>query len=391
MPKWNNWSGRLAAEPDQIAFVRSEDDAAAVVAAAKRKGHAVRTRGACHSHAPLLVTDGTLVDLSGLSGVISANMETRQAWVWAGTPIYALGRALHDSGLALGNQGDIDRQAIAGATATGTHGTGAALASLSASVAGARMVLADGSILDCGPDAERELWEAARLNLGAMGIITRLQLTLREPYRLREHGWTEPFDSLLPQIPHLAAGNRHFEFFWFPHNDGAIVKTINETDDDPEYPLAEEGSRCAWSYEVLPNSRVQPHTEMEYSVPADRGPECLRAIRELILSRFPDVRWPVEYRLLAEDDVWLSTAYGRPTATVSVHQDVALDETPYFRACEEIFRSFDGRPHWGKVHYLEPDVLASIHPRWQDWWQARDQADPDGLFLNDYLAAWRPR
>jgi FAD/FMN-containing dehydrogenase len=231
----------------------------------------------------------------------------------------------------------------------------------------------------------------ARLNLGAAGIVTRLQLALREAYRLREHGWTETFESLLPRIPALAAENRHFEFFWFPHNDAAVAKTINETDDAPEYPLAEEGSRCAWSYEVLPNVRVQPHTEMEYSIPADRGPECLSAIRELILSSFPDVRWPVEYRHLAEDDVWLSTAYGRPTVTVSVHQDVALDETPYFRACEEIFLSFDGRPHWGKVHYLEPDVLAAIHPRWHDWWQVRNRMDPEGRFLNDYLAAWRPR
>lgn len=390
MPKWNNWSGRLAAEPDQIAFVRSEADAAATVLAAKRRGQVVRAGGAFHSHAPLLVTDGILVDLSGLSGVISSDAETCRAWIWAGTRIHALGRPLHDAGLGLRNQGDIDRQAVAGAIATGTHGTGAELTNLSAAVTGARIVLASGEIVDCSAESERDLWEVARLNLGAVGIVTRLQLALRKAYRLRENGWTDPFESLLPQLSELAAENRHFEFFWFPHNDMAVAKSINETDDGPVYPLADEGSRCAWSYEVLPNAREQRHTEMEYSIPADQGPACLSALRELILSRFADVRWPVEYRHLAEDDVWLSTAYGRPTVTISVHQDVALDEAPYFRACEALFRSFDGRPHWGKVHYLQPDELAAIHPRWHDWWRVRDRLDPEGLFLNDYLAAWRP-
>lgn len=390
MPNWTNWSGRLQANPDQVAVVRSEADAAATVLAARQRGQTVRAGGAFHSHAPLLVTGGTLVDLSGLSGVISSDAEKQRAWIWAGTPIYALGRPLHDSGLALRNQGDIDRQAIAGAIATGTHGTGTALTNLSATVTGARIILANGEIVDCSAESERELWEAARLNLGAVGVVTRLQLALRDAYRLKERGWTEPFETLLPQVSSLAAGNRHFEFFWFPHNDVAVAKTINETDDEPVYPLAEEGSRCAWSYEVLPNVREQRHTEMEYSLPADRGPACLSAIRELILSSFSDLRWPVEYRHLAEDDVWLSTAYGRATVTISVHQDVALDETPYFQACEEVFRSFDGRPHWGKVHYLEPDTLASIHPRWHDWWRVRDRLDPEGRFLNGYLAAWRP-
>ncbi|NIP15609.1 MAG: FAD-binding protein [Pseudomonadales bacterium] len=391
MPRWNNWSGRLRADPDHIAFVRSEADAAATITAASRRGLNVRTGGAFHSHAPLLVTDGVLVDVSGLSGVITTDIDRRRAWIWAGTPIYALGRPLHDAGLALHNQGDIDRQALAGAIGTGTHGTGSSLASLSAAVTGARIVLASGDVVECSANSEPDLWEVARLHLGAAGIVTRVELALRDAYRLREQGWSEPFDALLPKIPALAAENRHFEFFWFPHNDAAVAKTINETDEPAEYPLAEEGSRCAWSYEVLPNAREQRHTEMEYSIPADQGLECLSAIRELIRSRFRDVHWPVEYRHLAKDDVWLSTAYGRATVTISVHQDVDLDEAPYFQACEEVFRSFDGRPHWGKVHYLQPNVLAAIHPRWQDWWRVRDAFDPEGRFLNDYLSAWRPR
>jgi L-gulonolactone oxidase len=129
---------------------------------------------------------------------------------------------------------------------------------------------------------------------------------------------------------------------------------------------------------------------MEYSVPAAQGPACMRAIRELILKDFAGLKWPVEYRTLAADDVWLSTAYDRPTVTISVHQDVNEDDEPYFRASEEIFKSFSGRPHWGKVQYLDGTTLAARHPRWGDWWKARDAVDPDGIFLNEYLRAVRP-
>jgi len=168
------------------------------------------------------------------------------------------------------------------------------------------------------------------------------------------------------------------------------VKTINETEDEPEYPLGAEGSRCAWSHEVLPNHRPVPHTEMEYSVPAEQGIACMGAIRDLLRSRFPDVAWPVEYRTLAADDVWLSTAYERDTVTISVHLGMGEDDGPYFRACEEIFLAHEGRPHWGKVHYLDGATLARIHPRWADWWRVRDAWDPNGTFLNAYLTSLRP-
>lgn len=390
MPLWSNWSGRQQARPVAVPFLRSEADAQALVRDAAANGTSIRVAGAGHSHAPLVISDGIIADASGLAGVIGTDTAARRAWVWAGTPIYALGRPLHDAGLALKNQGDIDRQAIAGAVATGTHGSGPALQNLSAAVTGARVVLASGETVDCAADAHSDLWQVARLNLGALGVVTRLQLQLREAYKLVERGWSEPYEALLPKLADLIAANRHFEFFWYPYNDTAIAKAIQETDAQPVYPLAEEGARCAWNYEVLPNHRPHRHTEMEYSVPAGAGPECLGAIRELIRRDFPELQWPVEYRTVAADDVWLSMAYGRPTVTVSVHQDISVDEEPYFRACEEIFLSFEGRPHWGKVNYLDGAQLAVCHPRWRDWWAARDQVDPDQLFLNDYLRGVRP-
>ncbi len=390
MAKWHNWSGRLTARPQSLQFIRSEADAQALAASATANGRTLRTAGATHSHAPLVQHDDIIVDLSGLSGVISTDPQANTAWVRAGSRIYALGRPLHDAGLALSNQGDIDQQAIAGATATGTHGTGVTLRNLSAAVVGARMVLADGTMVIADAEQNSTLWEASRLHLGAFGIITELNLQLEPAYRLEERGWQAPLEQVMADLPELVAENRHCEFFWYPQTDTANAKVINTTAEQPRYPMGEEGTRLGWSYEVLPNHRPDKHTEMEYSVPFENGPACMRDIQALLNNEFKDVRWPVEYRTLAADDVWLSTAYQRQTVTISVHQDVREDETSYYQACEEIFLCHHGIPHWGKVNYLDHTQLDKRHPRWSDWWRVRDEHDPKGTFLNDYLRSIRP-
>jgi FAD/FMN-containing dehydrogenase len=389
MAEWRNWSGKQRASPQEIARPTSEEAVAALVRRASGAGTRVRCVGAAHSHSPLAVTEGTLLDLESFSGVVGVDPERRVASVGAGTRIFQLGPALLAAGLGLRNQGDIDRQAIAGAVATGTHGTGRTLRNLSASVAGARVILADGSAVDCDAETEPDLFEVARLSLGAVGVVTRLDLEVREAYRLRERLWLEDVDGVLDRIDALTAATRHFEFFWFPGQERAICKAIAETTDAAEYPLAAEGSRVAWSFEVLPSQRPDLHTEMEYSVPERLGPACFRAVRELLKTRFPEVTWPLEYRTVAADDLWLSMACGRPTVTVSVHQAIDMDDEPYFRACEEIFLAHQGRPHWGKLHYLDGPALASRYECWSDWWRARDAYDPDGTFLNDSLETLR--
>lgn len=389
MPSWSNWSGRQRARPRSLHFARSEEDAAAVVRQAAAEGLTVRAAGAGHSHAPLVPGDGVIIDTSGLAGVVASDTVTQTARIRAGSRICTLGRPLHDAGLALINQGDIDRQAIAGACATGTHGTGPALKNLSAAVVGARLVLASGEIVNCSSEQQPQLWQAVRLSLGALGLVTELTLQLRPAYKLAERGWSEPVEALLERLDEHVAAARHFEFFWYPENDSAAAKAMDETEAPPRYPLDAEHQRQAWSYEVLPSHRPLLHTEMEYSVPAAAGPACFRAIRGLIQDDFPDLRWPVEYRTLAADDVWLSTAYRRPTVTISVHQDIKEDEQPYFQACEAVFLEHGGRPHWGKVHYLDGSRLAAMHACWADWWSVRDAADPQGVFLNDHLRALR--
>jgi FAD/FMN-containing dehydrogenase len=389
--EWTNWSGRLKSHPAKLEKPEDEEAAIGAVRAAHAKGHRMRCVGAAHSHAPLVVTDETLLDLSKLSGVVDLDSARCEAVVWAGTRIADLGSPLHDAGLALHNQGDIDRQTIAGAIATGTHGTGSHLKNLSSAVLGARVILADGTVVDCDGDHDPELLDICRLSLGAVGVLSQVRLSVRDAYHLEEKMWLEDLDEILDRIDALAAGTRHFEFFWMPGKRKAACKSLTETPSPPRYPLGAEGTRLARSYEVLANDRPDKHTEMEYSLPREAGPDCVRALREMIAQDFPDLSWPVEYRTLAQDDVWLSTAYERPTATISVHQGIEFEDGPLFRASEEIFLFFGGRPHWGKAHFLRGDQLAECHPRWEEWWRVRDHYDPDDRFLNPYLAAWAER
>jgi len=382
---WRNWSGRLNSR-GELHHVRSEADAASIALASAKSGRTLRVAGAGHSHMPLVPNHDSIVDCSGLSGVIGVDHERQRAWVRSGTLISALGEQLRESGLGLHNQGDIDRQAIAGAAATGTHGTGRELRNLSASVVGARIALASGELVDCGEGLETRLWQIARLNLGAVGIVTRLELSLREAYKLRERRTVRPFDEVATELATIVDKSRHYEFFC----DVCVEKIIDETEDEPEYPIAPEGSRVGWSYEVLASHRDWRHTEMEYSVPIGNGPACMAAIRQLVQADYAEMPWAVEYRTLAADDVWLSTPYQRDSVTISLHQAVDEDEEPMFRAAETIFLEFGGRPHWAKLNYLDGDDLAAMHDRWDDWWSARDTYDLDGVFLNDYMRSIRP-
>ncbi|MDG1124621.1 MAG: D-arabinono-1,4-lactone oxidase [Pseudomonadales bacterium] len=390
MAQWHNWSGRLKHKPQQLTHVYSEDQAASLALACRKAGQSLRAVGGGHSHQDLVGNNDIIVDTLGLSGIISSDQASNTAWVWGGSRIFSLGNALHQVGLALPNQGDIDQQSISGATATGTHGTGATLQNLSSRVVGARLALADGSLVNCSANENSELWQASRLHLGAFGIITRLQLALNASFRLVEKTWQTPLSTLLQELDGYVANNRHCEFFWYPRTDTAQVKVINVTTEPGKYPLGGEGQRHGWSYEVLPNHRPHKHTEMEYSVPAESGIACMNEIQKLLANTFTDVSWPVEYRTLAEDDVWLSTAYQRPTVTISVHQGIDEPDEAYYRACEEIFLAHGGKPHWGKVNYLNDQQMADLHPRWSDWWRVRDSVDPTGTFLNPYMHSIRP-
>jgi FAD/FMN-containing dehydrogenase len=393
---WSNWSGSVTCEPRQIAMPTSEADVAALVKKAAAQGQVVRVTGSGHSFVPLCATDDVLVSLDHLAGIESVDRGKFEATILAGSKLHALGEPLAAHGMALANQGDIDRQSLAGAVSTGTHGTGPTLGSFSTQVVGLRIVTADGELLTLDLDRDADVMAAARTSLGAMGVTTAIRLRVLPAYRLHERMWQEPIAECMARLDERIAATRHFEFFWYQATDLAHAKALHPTDappderppavDDPSGELASTpGERIDHSYRVFPSSRENRFNEMEYSVPAEQGPACFFAIRELMRTRHPHITWPVEYRTLAGDEIDLSTSHGRETVTLSIHQANTLEHRPFFADAEAIFRRHGGRPHWAKMHSLSAAELAPLYPRWNHFQAIRRRLDPRGVFLNEHL------
>jgi FAD/FMN-containing dehydrogenase len=382
---WQNWSGRIRCAPRALLAPASEQEIVDAVRAAARARRTLRVAGSGHSFTPLVATDGVVLQLDAWHGIASSDQATWQATIRAGTKIAALGDELRAHGMALANQGDVDVQALAGALATGTHGTGATLGSLSAQITGLRLVAGGGETIDCDGVGDPDLLAAARVSIGALGVVTTARLQLLPAYRLHERVWKVGIAECLAGLEEHVRGHRHFEFFWYPHKDYAEMKTLDPTDAAPDPLDGRKGERIDWSHRIFPSQRDLRFNEMEYAVPAASGPACFAAVRERMRTRHADVLWPVEYRTVAADGGWLSAMHDRDSVAISIHQDAALPCDAFFADVEPIFREHHGRPHWGKIHNLKARELAPLYPMWERFLAIRRRLDPGGVFLNDHL------
>lgn len=384
---WQNWSGAVSCTPHAIASAHDEAELAAIVHVAAREGRTLRPLGAGHSSSALCKTDGVLLSLARWTGIEAVDPVAGTATVRAGMVLHELGRELHTQGLALHNLGDIDRQALAGALATGTHGTGAALGNLASAVTGLRLVGADGEILElrAGRPRDRDLLRAARVSLGVLGILSTVTLRVTPAYRLHERIWRTSLADALAHVDEWVASYRHFELFYFPKHDFAECKAIHPTEAEPASIAGRDGERIGWSHEILPSVREQKFHEMEYSIPAALGIGCFQEMAQRLRRDHPEVVWPMEYRHVAPDDALLSMAHGRDTVSISVHQDGRFAHQPVFAALEPIPVEAGGRPHWGKWHRIEAEPLARVYPEWERFRAIRRRLDPTGVFLSPYL------
>ncbi|PZG22039.1 oxidoreductase [Micromonospora craterilacus] len=393
-----NWSGSVSFTPGDYAEPAGEDEVRDLVLRARESGSTLRPVGSGHSSSPLVRTDGTLVSLDRMAGVIGQDGE--RATAWGGSRLKALGEGLYDAGLAMENLGDVDYQSIAGATATGTHGTGIGFGNLSTQVTGVRLVAGTGEVLDISATDNAELLPAARLSLGALGVVTQLTLDVQPRFELRRRAWCAPVEWTLDHLAELQHTNRNMDFYWYPRSDLTQVRTMNRVDDRPEdrmwaarRVLAAGPWREPKEVEVGPTHRTIPQhrelrfEEIEYMLPSEAFPACFAEVRRRILSRHRRVvGWRVLVRTIAADDIWLSNAYGRPTATIACLQNTSLPYEDYFRDMEAVFRQYGGRPHWGKKHWLTARELRPLYPRWDDFQTARRRLDPGGVFLTPDLA-----
>ena len=413
---WRNWAGTAWCAPAGRLAPSSEEE---VVAAMGAEAGPLRPVGAGHSFSPLVPTEGQLLSLDALTGLGPVDAEAGTAWAWAGTRLGALGPLLEAVGQAMPNLPDIDYQALGGALATSTHGTGTGFGSLSAYADALALATPSGELIECDAERRPEVFAAARCSLGALGVVTRARLRNREPFRAREVTTMVPVEELLAEASERAARVPFWEFYAFPHASMGMEIATTETDAPPSAPAEADLSALSdmrdlairlvrlgppgvavldrilagipaaekidASYRVLAHTRVERFHEMEYTVPADAGAACLREILETIRRERVPVIFPIEFRYVRADDVWLSMFEGRDGASISIHQFHDLDYRPYFALIEPIFWKYEGRPHWGKLHTLGADALAALYPHWDDFLAVRAALDPAGRMLNDHL------
>lgn len=388
--RWTNWSGAVSCAPHAVVAPHDEAELAAIVHVAGREGRTVRPVGSGHSSSNLCASDdGVLVSVARWTGLEEVDATAGTARVRAGTVLHDLGRALFAQGLALHNLPDVDRQTLAGALATGTHGTGRGLGNLATAVVGLRFVRADGESgeLDATRPSDADLLRAARISLGVLGIATQVTLRVVPAHRLHERVWRASLDETLARLDEWAAASRHFGCSYDPGRDLVECKALHPTEAEPASAAGRPDERIGWSHELLPSVREERFHEMEYSLPAGIGPACFRELAQRLRALAPEAAWPLEYRTVAADDALLSMASGRDTASISVRQDARQPAEPLFAALEPIAVEAGGRPHWGKWHRLDAARLARLYPDWERFRAIRRGLDPGGVFLGRPLHA----
>ncbi len=425
---WRNWAGDERCRPAAVEIPGSIEEICETVIRAAAHDQRVRVAGSGHSFSDIALTDGVQLRLDRLTRVLDVDRCTGLVRVQAGITIRELSARLAEHGLALENLGDVDAQTIAGAICTATHGTGAGLRNLSAQVAGLTLVLADGSVLRCASDdADPDVLRAARVSLGALGVVAEVTLRCVPSFTLRGVDAPRPLADTLDRFEELAHGADHFELFVFPHADVALTRTNTRTDDPPRpraravayandilltnyafgllcragrrmparipqinrlvTRLAGATTRVDRSDRIFASPRLVRFTEMEYALPRAATPDAVRRIMALVPQRGFDVPFPIEVRTVAADDALLSTAAGRDSGFVAVHMYRGMPYEPYFRAVEAIMDELGGRPHWGKRHYQTAATLRPRYPDWDRYQAVRARLDPHGRFAN----AWTDR
>jgi L-gulono-1,4-lactone dehydrogenase len=421
---WRNWAGDQRCQPAAREAPASTEQLCATLQRAAAAGSRVRVAGSGHSFSDIDCTDGVMLSLERMAGVLDLDRASGLVRVQAGITIKKLSRVLYEHGLALENVGDIDVQTIAGAISTATHGTGATLPNLSAQASELTLVLADGTTLACSAENDPETWRAARVGLGALGVIAEVTLRCVPAFTLHGVDAPAPLADVLEGFAELVRGNEHFEFFVFPHADVALTRTNNRTEQEPRPPsrlaayvndvllanralelfcragrrwpskiprinrlvtrLAGGRERVDRSAAIFASPRLVRFTEMEYCVPRASTVEAARRVLELIEQRRFAVPFPIEVRTVAPDDALLSTASERESGFVAVHMFEGMEWEPYFRAVEAIMDEYDGRPHWGKRHFKTAAMLKPRYPHWDRFAAVRSRLDPRGVFTNDW-------
>lgn len=397
---WANWVGNQSFTPRSTVAVDSEVEVTRAVAEAAAAGVGVSTAGAGHSFTPIVETDGILLDLDRLRGITNIDPDSLLVTAGPRTSIAEFGPPLWEAGLSLANQGDIDAQAIAGAIATATHGSGRRQPSFSSALAGCRLVDGAGDLVTVSSTSNPDLLPAVQTSVGVLGIMTEVTIKVVPAYQLHARTDIMPLDEVLERFESDVEEYRHYGFFWMPTDESArlynlagagagdcVVKRYRQVDVGPPREGFGPHERMGPAYEIYPMVYDPNFHELEYFLPIEHSRTILEEMRKLMLVWLPLSLYPLEIRVVAAEEAWMSPNYRRDNLVVSVSGEPGADYWPYLQACDSLFAEFEGRPHWGKIHFMTADRLRRLFPRYGDFLTVRKRLDPAGAFLNHHTRA----
>lgn len=387
MEEWTNWSGSLRFKPADFHKPTTETELADIAGTCYKSGKSYRLAAAGHSSTPLVKSTQTLISLENFKGIVRHDNHT--ATLRAGMTVHESNMALQKLGLALFNTGDVDVQTLAGAIATGTHGSGRKLPNLASILSGVKLIDFKGEIHEYNDRDNPEVMKAARVSLGTLGMFTEITVKVVPLFRLRRIEICTDTDTCLDQFNDLASGNRNVDFYWYPRSDESKIRILNEPGNGSSrftFPHRKVEDIENFVGLVLPKKRELKFDEMEYALPQENGLDCFREIRKRIKEKHrKDVAWRVLYRCIASDDTYISPHQGRESVSISLHHNAGLPFEEYFNDIEPIFKNWGGRPHWAKKHNMTADKLAPLYPRWSAFHAIRRKLDPENFLLNEYL------
>jgi L-gulonolactone oxidase len=418
-----NWAGTASCRAAHSSSPRNEGELRSAIAEAAACGQRIKLVGAGHSWNDCACTPEHLVSLDAMDHFVAAAGD--EVTVEGGMRLWQLNEELHRRGLALGVVGSIAHQTVAGAISTGTHGSSPRRGNLASMVTRLRLALADGTIVDCSRAQDPELFAAARVGLGALGVITQVTLRCEPAFTLEENASPMRFDEALAAIPRLAAEEEYVKLWWLPHTDFVQVFRYRRTSEKsafsklarwvdekivnrgvfalllwltskwpraiPAMNRAVRGAyfrparRIARSDRALTLAMPARHEEVEIALPVEYAAEALVRTRDLIEREKLRVNFVVELRFVAADDAWLSPCHGRDSCFIGAYMARSRGIERYFSTFESEMLALGGRPHWGKQFSAGAEQLAPLYSKWDDFDALRARLDPRGMFENDYV------
>lgn len=422
--QWRNRAGSVQAQPNHYSYPVSFEEIQSEVLRAAEEGQRLRVAGSGRSFSPLCWTDENLMSLRRYTGIERWSKDRTRVWVRSGTRMGELTQLLSDQGLALENWQGPAGQTLGGAINTGAHSSSMVTPCLSAQISGLHLICADGSARTINAEIHTKFLDAARLSLGALGVITHAELNCVPTYRLLSRSVSARLEGVLADLPQHLAQNRSFSFRWFPYTGAVQWQSLAETSAplSPRRPL-HQASHAAlqgatqWlltqavqripasteraqhfsnrhtravetvieAHEASPQTRLLPYHELEYALPLEQLTPALAQMERVIRGLKFSAHMPLEIRFSPRNSLWLSPAVGRDSAFIAIRAPQATPHDDYFTAMSEIADRHDGRPAWGSMHGKRAAELTQLYPQFKEFLHARQELDPRGVFLNPHL------